>query len=78
MSVCSLSSTMQEHVPVVAELSSQTLAFFGGVMCAVSEVLVRGLAVSPRKPRVPHCEERPGAVHSRRDQKSVLPGCVQP
>ena len=27
-----------------------------------------GLAVSPRKPRVPHCEERPGAAHSRRDQ----------
>ena len=27
-----------------------------------------GLAVSPRKPRVPYCEERPGAAHSRRDQ----------
>ena len=27
-----------------------------------------GLAVSPRKQRVPHCEERPGAAHSRRDQ----------
>ena len=30
-----------------------------------------GLAVSPGKPRVPHCEERPGAAHSRRD-----PACV--
>ena len=28
-----------------------------------------GLAVSPGKPRVPYCEERPGAAHSRRDQK---------
>ena len=27
-----------------------------------------GLAVSPGKPRVPYCEERPGAAHSRRDQ----------
>ena len=27
-----------------------------------------GLAVSPGKPRVPHCEKRPGAAHSRRDQ----------
>ena len=27
-----------------------------------------GLAVSPGKPRVPRCEEKPGAAHSRRDQ----------
>ena len=27
-----------------------------------------GLAVSPGKPWVPHCEERPGAAHSRKDQ----------
>ena len=26
-----------------------------------------GLAESPRKMRVPHCEERPGAAHSRMD-----------
>ena len=26
-----------------------------------------GLAVSPGKPRVPHCDERPGAAHSGRD-----------
>ena len=34
--------------------------------------MLRGLAVSPSEPRVPHCEERPGAAgaaHSRRDQK---------
>ena len=30
-----------------------------------------GLAVSPGKPRVPYCEERPGAAHSRRDQMCV-------
>ena len=29
------------------------------------------LAVSPGKPLVPHCEERPGAAHSRRDQECV-------
>ena len=27
-----------------------------------------GLSVSTRKPRVPHCEERPGAAHSSNDQ----------
>ena len=31
-----------------------------------------GLAVSPGKPRVPYCEERPGAAHSRRDQMCVV------
>ena len=31
-----------------------------------------GLAVSPGKPRVPYCEERPCAAHSRRDTKGVL------
>ena len=31
-----------------------------------------GLAVSPGKPRVPHCEERPGAAHSRRDPECAL------
>ena len=30
--------------------------------------VICGLAVSSGKPRVPHCEERPGAAHSRRDQ----------
>ena len=30
-----------------------------------------GLAVKPGKPRVPHCEERPGAAHSRRDPECV-------
>ena len=30
-----------------------------------------GLAVNSRTPRVPHCEERPGAAHSRRDQDFV-------
>ena len=29
------------------------------------------LAVSPGKPRAPHCEERPGAAYSRRDQECV-------
>ena len=32
----------------------------------------RGLALSPGKPRVPHCEERPGAAHFRRDQMSIM------
>ena len=30
-----------------------------------------GLAVSPGKLRVPYCEERPCAAHSRRDQMCV-------
>ena len=30
--------------------------------------MIAGVAVSPRKPRVPYCEERPSAAHSRRDQ----------
>ena len=30
-----------------------------------------GLAVRPRKPRVPNCEERLGAAHCRGDQESV-------
>ena len=30
-----------------------------------------GLAVIPGKPRVPCCEERPGAAHSRRDQGNL-------
>ena len=33
--------------------------------------MYRGLAVSPKKPRVPYCEERPGAAHSRRDQMCI-------
>ena len=37
-----------------------------------------GLAVSPRKPRVPHCEERPRAAHSRRDQIALWFGGVSP
>ena len=40
----------------------------GGTKC------VLGLAVSPGKPRVPHCEERPGAAHSRRDQMYLWVG----
>ena len=47
--VCSL--TAYEHVPAVG-LSSQAFGF------SLSFAL-RGLAVSPGKPRVPHCEERP-------------------
>ena len=31
-----------------------------------------GLVVSPGKPRVPLCEERSGAAHSRRDQICVV------
>ena len=30
--------------------------------------------MSPGKPRVPYCEERPGAAHSRRDQLCVVGG----
>ena len=41
-----------------------------------------GFAVSPAKPRVPHCEERPGAAHSTRDQMCVgvggEPGKIAP
>ena len=33
-----------------------------------------GLAVSPRKPRVPHCEKRPGAAPSRRDHGPLRVG----
>ena len=33
---------------------------------------VAGFAVSPGKPWVPYCEERPGAAHSRRDQMCVV------
>ena len=33
-----------------------------------------GLAVSPGKPRVPHCEEGPGAAHSTRDQIALWAG----
>ena len=39
---------------------------------------VTGLAVSPGKPRVPYCEERPGAAHSRRDQTCVAGFAVSP
>ena len=36
-----------------------------------------GLSVSARKPRVPHCEERPGAPDSSRDQAlRCFPGPV--
>ena len=33
-----------------------------------------GFAVSPGKPRVPYCEERPCAAHSRRDHRCVVVG----
>ena len=29
--------------------------------------------MSPGKPQVPYCEERPGAAHSRRDQNVTVP-----
>ena len=38
----------------------------------VRDIGVCGLAVSLGKPRVPHCEERHGAVHSRRDHACAL------
>ena len=34
---------------------------------AVLTAVCCGFAVSPGKPRIPHCEERPSAAHSRRD-----------
>ena len=40
--------------------------------------MYRGLAVSPGKPRVPYCEERPGAAHSRRDQNVYCGLAVSP
>ena len=40
--------------------------------------MIAGVAVSPGKPRVPHCEERPGAAHSRRDQMWVAGFAVSP
>ena len=39
---------------------------------------IAGFAVSPGKPRVPYCEERPGAAHSRRDQMCVAGFAVSP
>ena len=56
-----------------------TLAFWLKDLLAISfrDVLRKiyrgcGLAVSPGKPRVPYCEERPGAAHSRRDQMCIV------
>ena len=44
-------------------------------VCAVFVGLAkRGLAVSEGKPRAPHCEKRPGAAHSRRDQECLWVG----
>ena len=37
-----------------------------------------GWAASPGKPRVPHCKERPGAAHSRRDQACVAEWAASP
>ena len=37
--------------------------------------MIAGFAVNPGKPRVPYCEERPGAAHSRRDQTCDC-GCL--
>ena len=51
----------RSHTARSGQARSRTLHELPSVRC--------GLAVSPGKQRVPHCEEWPGAAHSRRDQR---------
>ena len=62
------------------EVSGAQLVTVAGLRHEVQEIVYTGSEEPHRSvratgwrppPRVPHCEERPGAVHSRRDQKCV-------
>ena len=58
-------------LPCAEVLFHQTFPLRGDPSAKLQEAK-GGLAVSPRKPRVPHCEERPGGAASRSDQVCVV------
>ena len=71
------SATYEERLRVDSEVSSGSPWCYVGISGQGLEwqfpFACVGLAVSPGKPQVPYCEERPGAAHSRRDQNVTVP-----
>ena len=74
------SRTLQEGTKCVLRVGGEPMKTAGpitaksGLAAAHSrrdQMCIVRLAVSPEKPQVPHCEERPGAAPSRRDQLRV-------